>query len=210
MVFSDVGGYPRKMARHTERCFYSYNARGALPAEEALQESPQYRFVDGLVNADTVFDTRVVVAVNSIYYPGVFAAVRRHVGSGGEAYVIVHCADHSGHTWGDEAYVSVCNGQTTLTPTESGEGYCHASWPYSEYACFVREGLWFHAIHRVAVGCCHTVGLYRVSMTGEVHLGTIRMRWFSDAVPILAALPPGKEPTMQDAMFQLVRTSSQD
>lgn len=110
MVFSDVGGYPRKMARHTERCFYSYNARGALPAEEALQESPQYRFVDGLVNADTVFDTRVVVAVNSIYYPGVFAAVRRHVGSGGEAYVIVHCADHSGHTWGDEAYVSVCNG----------------------------------------------------------------------------------------------------
>lgn len=89
-----------------------------------------------MVDADTVFHTRVVVAINSIYYPGVFAAVRRHLESGGVAYVVLHCADHSGHTWGDEASVTVAGDVTMMSTEEDGTGYQHGTWAYSAYSSF--------------------------------------------------------------------------
>ena len=78
----------------------------------------------------------------------------------------MHCADHNGHTWGDEANVTVTPAFTTLSTAEDGTGYTHESWPYANYSSFSHHGLWFTAIHRVLVGCCHVMGLYRVSLAG--------------------------------------------
>lgn len=71
------------------------------------------------------------MSVDSIYYAGVQEAIQKHLLRGGKAYVIMHTADHSGHTWGDEAYVTVGEKITTLDTGSAGQTYIHESMPYA-------------------------------------------------------------------------------
>lgn len=43
------------MARMTEKCFYAYNAEAMLPADQHPLPTPQYRYIDGLVDYHTTF-----------------------------------------------------------------------------------------------------------------------------------------------------------
>lgn len=119
-----------------------------------------------MVDQHTRLPSRVAIAINSVYYPGVLECLINHLAHGGEAYVVMHCADHSGHTWGDEGNVVVTPTTTSFYTTTNGNGYTHPTFPYAYYSEFEHRGVWFRAINRISVGCCHTMGLYRLATSG--------------------------------------------
>lgn len=85
---------------------------------------PNFMISNGYADADTKFVTHAVLSVNSIYYPGVIPAIKNHLRRGGRAYVVMHCCDHSGSTFGNEAQVTVEGDRTTLVP-RGVNGYSH-------------------------------------------------------------------------------------
>lgn len=159
--FSDVGGYPRKISKMTEKAVNVFNNIAAFPPDEYDRILPaNVRVHDVLVDGHFQLPNKYAISINSVYYDGVLECLARHIHQGGVAYVVCHCCNHSGVTWGDEAEARVEGEMTTLTTGESGTGYRHRSLPYADYAEFQHRGVWFRAINRVLVGCCHTMGLY--------------------------------------------------